>query len=154
MLHRRLSSFSTVEFVWERKTLERNWAQHLTHTIWATSLLFSKLSCFKRIPFTHMHARSCIVHARSHNCWCLKESRRGHWIPRRWSCPVCVLGKFSARHMPVCAPKHWAILSSYPTPHLHTSSRDRLFIVSRLALKFWFSCLNLPCSHLFLTYEI
>lgn len=84
-----------------------------------TSLLFSKLIVLKEFfSYTHMQARSraWCMHACSHNWRCQQESRRGHWIPCRWSCPVGVLGKFSARHGPVCAPKHRAILSSSPTP--------------------------------------
>lgn len=120
MLHRRLSR-TIFNNSWICVCVrERHWKgiePSSSHTLrkcyhWTTSLLFSKLIIFKKILFTHTRR----MHACSHNWRCQQESRRGHWIPCRWSCPVWVLGMFSAKHMPVCVPKHWAILSSYPNP--------------------------------------
>lgn len=111
---------------------ERHWKgiePSTSHTTQMLSLgyipsLF-KINCFKRILFTHTQARTlahgACMHACSHNWRCQQEFRRGHWIPCRWRCPMCVLGMFSARHVPVCASKHRAILSSYPNPTIALS---------------------------------
>lgn len=145
----------------ERETLERDWVQHLTHTLrkcyhWATSLLFSKLIALKEFfSHTHIHAHSRMAHACMHAHTtedASKSSEEGTGSPAGedaqcacWECSLqdmCLYVLLSTG--PSSAPT--------PTPPPRFLLRQALHQVSKLALKFWFSSLNLPCSHLFLTY--